>query len=247
LKGLERAGKIERKTIRFIIGPEIYECNRGQAAFLSNAIARLICADCTIDRFELGEIDDCHHLFGTLFPLIEVGSMILNDENCVSMERFGKILENEERVDLAVNFENRDQDLSLDNCIFWLRLRASLNLEIENELPVKFVASHFSELDVGELRNLENELIEAILTDPHIRLTDEDTLVVFIQSLDEDYSNLIGYDRTEFLSSGGIIQFLLMISGESLDSRIWESVCRHLRCAITEHHLSESRFVSSKT
>jgi hypothetical protein len=243
-KGLERAKIIERDSFRFIIGSEEFKCSRFQAAFISKAVHRLLCSDFTIDSFALTGVEDgASDFFNIICALIEGRPIVLDESNCERVSRVGEVLENDELLAFVMKFQESVEAISVSNCISRLRMRVRTGLKIEEAL--KFVASHFYELEIEELKGLTNDLLEAVVSHSDLRLIDEDSFLEFIFSLGDEYSTLYGYVEFRFLSISGIDKFLSRISKENCDSQIWNSICRRLQCEIVNREVNCRRFSST--
>jgi hypothetical protein len=152
----------------------------------------------------------------------------------------GEILENDEILGLVVEFQDSLEAISVSNCISRLKAKERFRLNVEEELT--FVASHFYEVKMEELKSLKIDVLEAIVSHSDLCLMDEDSFLDFIWSLGAEYSTLFGYVECRFLSVCGINKFLSRISEENLDSRIWNSICRRLQCEIVDRKVNSNRF-----
>jgi hypothetical protein len=99
-------------------------------------------------------------------------------------------------------------------------------LDIEEEK--RFIASHFYEFEVCDLRSLSSDILDDLLSDSDLRLRDEDLLLSLICELGEDYRELLCHVEFVFLSVRGVASILSVVSEDSLDSRLWSSICRRL-------------------
>jgi hypothetical protein len=111
---------------------------------------------------------------------------------------------------------------------------------------LKFVASHFYELNERELGGVTPDLLEAVLSHSDLLLIDEDSLLNFILSREEEFSALLGYVECQFLSVSSIDQFLSKVTKENVDSVIWSSICRRLQWESVDDKANCGRFASIK-
>jgi hypothetical protein len=184
-------------------------------------------------------------VFKHIWPLVEGRSIELDEMNCESVSMIGEILENEELLGLVVEFKDSLEAISVSNCISRLKAKERYGVKVEEEL--KFVASHFYEIDENELKDLKIDLLEAIVSHSDLRLSDEDSFLNFIWSLGEEYSAFLGYVECRFLSVSGIDKFVCKVSEENIDidSRIWNSICRRLQCEIVDREVNCNRFAGA--
>jgi hypothetical protein len=112
---------------------------------------------------------------------------------------------------------------------------------------VSFAASHFYELDLNRLGELNVLVLECIISSPDLRLKDEGFLLDFICTVDCDRHLLLRYLRAEYLSCASISTLLCYFSCSNVDSIIWSSLQRRLLLPISDPaHPLDPRFVSEK-
>jgi hypothetical protein len=170
-------------------------------------------------------------------------SILINESNCESFRGLAQVLENEELISRILSFELRKESITISNCCSRLRIKIDAKCDFEEE--VEFIASHFHEFDsceLDKLKELDVGVLEHILGSDNLCLEDEDSLVEFISSLGEEYSNLYNFVECRFLSVEGIDKFLSLNSFEQVNFCVWESICRRLRLEIVDQNLSEKRF-----
>jgi hypothetical protein len=204
---------------------------------VSDAVARILSSDKTVNRFNLGETKVC---FESIIALMEGRSIVLSQENCESLQEIAKMIENEELLKKCLEFGIGKEEISVMNCIDRLKAKEESGCSIDEE--IKFIASHFYELDTESLKEVKRETIESIISDECLCLRDEESLVKFIESLGEEYSFLYRYVECCFLSLEGIEEFLSQISENGMDERLWRSLCRRLRCELSNRRLTSPRF-----
>jgi hypothetical protein len=240
-KGLERTTDIEGDKFWIVMGGDRFECNRFQAAFMSKAIHRAISADSTITEFEIVGYESNLDVVNEFSRLMKGSSLVITESNCENWELIARVLENDELLDPIIKFETGEEALSLSNCLFRFELRMRNRLDTTEEL--KFIAAHFYEFDSSALEKLQEfDILEQVISSDNLCLKDEDSLVEFISLLGEEYSNLFDYVECQFLSLKGIDKFLSKVSLEKVKGRVWESICRRLRCEISNRNLVGKRF-----
>jgi hypothetical protein len=220
-----------------VFGRQELECSLFQALFVSKAVERVLKSDNTVSRFEVEESVNEESL-EDLRALLEGKSITISEKNRLSLQRIAESLENEELMNKCV--EVVVSEISVENCVEKLKIKEEFGCSIEEEL--EFVATHFYEVDVEQLKELKQETIEAIVSHERLCLSSEESLLDFISGLGDECLNLYGYVECCFLSLEGIELFLERIDRRELDQRSWNSICRRLRCELRDRNRSSSRF-----
>jgi hypothetical protein len=236
--GLARIHRLEPHTFTFILGENRYECSRSQAIFISGAVARILDSDITIDEFRFGGTWEDFEVIRGVF---EDGRMFITDSNWESVMRIGRVLENEELLRSAERFWNSHHSISVLNVVRSVRAKNEAGLDIAKEL--EFIASHFYEINVDELRGLSVGILELVLNHANLQLIDEDSLVKFLLPLGEEYLSLYGYVHCEYLSVDGITDFLQKVTAETVNGKIWSSICKRLVYQIPKPAVRNSRYL----
>jgi hypothetical protein len=108
-------------------------------------------------------------------------------------------------------------------------------------------------MDHDSLKGVDHRYLSEILDSKALHIDTEDSLLDFIMELGNDYSDLLGFVRTEYLSVRGLDQLLKSISIAEIDERLWLSLCHRLRLSIpslpgsdlqSRHHRFETPFAS---
>jgi hypothetical protein len=139
-------------------------------------------------------------------------------------------------IDFAIG---RDP-LSVSNVVDHLILKSAHQCDISSE--IEFIASNLNELSIESLHKINSSIFERIVSSEFLRLDNEDSLLNILSSL--GYFELLGYVECCFLSVSAIELFLKSISLSSLNSHLWSSICRRLRCKLdlSTIEVNESRF-----
>jgi hypothetical protein len=132
-----------------------------------------------------------------------------------------KSLENEELLEFLVRFEESRDPLGKLNVISRILRKAESKLDITEE--ISFISQHFHEFGSSELKQLSYDLLYIIVSDSHLQLADEDSLVSIIYEMGGQYLELLRYVEFVFLSVDGIRNVLSMISIDdlNLESKFW--------------------------
>jgi hypothetical protein len=197
-------------------------------------------SDKTVNRFEVDlGVPVNGGLVNDIRSLMEGKSIIVSESNCRTLRRIAEIIDNEELLKKCYGFGKKG--ISVGNCIDRLKSKEEFGWSIEEELA--FIASHFHELDTEELKELNTEIIESIVSHEDLCLRDEESLLEFISSLGEEYSFLYRYIECRFLSLEGIKNFISILDETNIDEGLWSSICRRLCCEVCDQKLSKPRFV----
>jgi hypothetical protein len=241
-KGLQRTMNIGEGKFEFIVGSKKYECERFQAAFISNKAHQLMLTDSTANSFDLG-VEDARGVFEQICLLMRGCPVHFRTEDHRQLVRIAHALDNDELMSCVM--ETDLGQLGTSNCLSRLQIKEELGYDCEHELD--YIASHFSELTREELKILgefSGETIEAILSRENLCLRDEDALLDFVLGL--DYPFLYGYVECQFLSLCAIRKFLGKIREFGLDTRIWESICHRMECEVISGENESKRFGKKK-
>jgi hypothetical protein len=126
-------------------------------------------------------------------------------------------------------------------------LRLTKNSVTSVPIEIEFAASHFYEIDISRLKQVDLSIRERLLSSKSLRLSREDSLLDFIICLESDCPLfLLRYLRTEYLSGDGMELFLEHFCESIVDPLVWESFCRRLRLAVPPGSLKNSSIGASR-
>jgi hypothetical protein len=231
-KGLENVASLGIQDLSLRAGDYSVFCNRFEASFLSPRIATTLLNDPTIIEYEL-EVDsaDCPSFEASclsgLVSLSRNESFELTGANFGSVKCVAKLLGNRELSGSLLEFEENREELSCSNVV--ARLSLARFLEVSGSREIDYLASHFYEIDRDLLNSLSHEDLVEVVCCEKLQIETEDSLLNFILDLGEDYFDLLGYVRHEYVSISGIDRLLTSISLSEVDERLWLSLCSRLR------------------
>jgi hypothetical protein len=78
LKGMERAGNVERGSFTFICGEKKWKCNRFQASFISGVVSRLLESEAVCDQFIVEGVCDSGSTFEEVMSLMNGAKLVLS-------------------------------------------------------------------------------------------------------------------------------------------------------------------------
>jgi hypothetical protein len=233
---VERIGhvaSIERPNFRFLIAGREIACAKFQAAFLSPRVLTLLHGDPTLDYFVLEHIrEDCASAVGILRGLLEGGSAPLNPDSLPILKSLSEALGNDDIKRTILEFELNGESVCMSNVLFRVDRLSEAGLSTAAE--VRFIASHFYEMDPTALSALPIDVLEAIISSEYLQVTSEDSLLDFICGLGSATADFCRYVECANLSSEGIDKFISAISHDNIDSVLWNSICSRLRCPIAQ-------------
>jgi hypothetical protein len=215
-KGLQRADQISNKDFRFVNESDSFVCSRFQAAFISPRVATFLLSDPSIDEFSLTHTNS--RSFQHLKSLICGESVNIDEENCSIFLDLVKDLGNAELSEMIINFVDKRDELDVSNCIFLLKLKDKLGVNIERERD--FIASHISELHMQNIVKMKVCILSDILKSESNRIPSEDWLFEFVHGLGPQYRRLLGDVQFEYLSPSSIDHFFEDISHAEFDECI---------------------------
>jgi hypothetical protein len=227
-QGLNRITAHEEKNFTFIVGSCKYYCTRSQALFVSGRVAQAVLSDPTITCLENSTIKDPDAYFRLICDVYEGSSLSISEANLHPLLSLCDWLDNPELLSALHTFESGLDPLSISNVIDRLVLKSSRGVDFTCE--AEFISSNFSKFDLSSFRCINSTIFERIVSSESLRLMTEDSLLNVLCSL--GYFELFCYVECLYLSSSAIDTLLNSISISSLNSEVWSSICRRLRCSV---------------
>jgi hypothetical protein len=224
-KGLELADRMSRHDFRFVSGSETFACDRFQAIFVSPRIAKLILNDPTIEEFTLEHADS--RSFQFVQHLICGLGIVLGDDNVGILKDLIEDLGNVELSESVLTFVDEQEEQTISNCISRLKRRIRLGVGASQECD--FIASHISDFNIENIRELEVNTINDILRSKSLQIENQDWLFHIIDDLGPLYSSLFGWVRFEYLSATPINHFFEHFCFDDIDERIHEQMRLRMR------------------
>lgn len=185
----------------FIVNGQKYKTSRIVADLLSPIIRNYHQVDSTITTFDITipnheEGND----FSKILSLASFESRIIDKSEIAFMKQIFLKLGN--RTEFMKLNEQNEEEITKDNVFMKLQEKLQIignkTIEFYNFLryEIEFISMHFNEVDQKEISKLPIEIIEEIIKNTNLQLTDEDSLIKFINKLvekDADYSRLYEY------------------------------------------------------
>jgi hypothetical protein len=223
-RGVARLASLEHQNFRFIVGQTIYPCSQSEAAFLSDHVCALLHTDPSATEYAIDGISGNPDAFELVMQILRGELVNLTEENAKSVLTLSDSLGNRELSDIALNCILSNQKLDCSTVVSRLQRKRGRDLAITVE--VDYIARHLS--SVADLDSLEVHELEAILTSPALLLETEDWLLNLILGKDL-FRVLLRYVQCKFLTSAGIEKFIDSVAIDSIDSKLWSSICDRLR------------------
>lgn len=225
-------------SFEFVFGDDRVCCVHSVLAeFLGPKISRLRKSDacCGFYKFP-NEFSDVFDVFEFLVSSVQAGRSVRVDKgNFGALLRISKELENKELMTSLIGFVNQDS-LNLDEAILFLR--EGICLGTSSMCPFEslreFVASHFHELQEATLECLDFETARLLVSSPHLRIKDEDSLCDFVMSRCESdmrFANLFEFIFFEYLSVDCVTRFSSFVGDHllaNMNGEIWRRICGRL-------------------
>jgi hypothetical protein len=238
-------GSLYEKDFKFIVGEEEYLCPSFIAEFLSPRVSALRRSDGTISELEV-ELDDPHHYFR---DIVSIGFGL---SVCVKAEEalfFGSVcaeLWNTELFDSIFKLDAEKVDRK--SLLSRLNVLSRLPSDPTCDADVGSIASHFHEFSVSDCEELNDSILERILSHRGLVIRNEDSLyeiVVDHVNRNPRSFSLLEYVRFEYLSVSCMVSFASLISGsfDLFNLSIWESIVNRLVLEVSPGK-SESRFLT---
>jgi hypothetical protein len=205
----------------FRIGGRKWKCSHLEAAFLSEAAHRSLQADPFADELVLEGLEDCVNEFDCIFPLVRGGSLTVTAGNCEKCLRIADKLCNTELVNTILDFVTESCPVNLETAIPRLQCSRQYSARLPLHHIIEFIASHFHEFNEEDLETINVYHLEMILSEEHLVLRTEDSLLELLCHLGSDYHSLLRYVRCEYLTIECLGRCLISIDPSDLESRFW--------------------------
>ena len=223
------------------------------AEFLSPKVAQLRRSDVTFCRY-IFNASDCYDVFETLVKALSRGTAFeVTESNLGSLFEIADELENTELTSKLLDLTEID-NITVEDALFFLAMpkhRSIFGSRVQDMRT--FVASHFFELPNEKLAKLDLETLSSILSDPQLKLQDEDSLYDFVSSqmkIDLSFARLLEYVRPEYLTIPRIEDLSTFIEQNLLNDispGIWKQISRRLiltpSMTFAEERVSSRRFL----
>jgi hypothetical protein len=223
------------------VGSEHYSCPSFLADVISPNLATRHWSDPTISELELHTVDDCE-FFPRFLTLAGGDEISVGREDYPLALAFLQELGNSNLYFHVLEFF--EGGLNANNVLDRLCLRQEFDMSPEKEF--NYIASHFSEFSLCDLRQLSVAHLSDLLGRISLKIETEDTLCVFIVSLcklDPAYSRLLEFVHFEYLSddmSAIFVQTVTELTG-FVNHAIWHRISRRLVLQIKKKIVHISR------
>jgi hypothetical protein len=193
-------------TFCFIVGDHSYCCRPFVADFLSPLVARLHSLDACLDEYHLNSPDP-FNCFDSILAVGRGSDLMLDKRTFPSALAILTELENREFCDQLA-----DTIPSEPTCANVVDVYCGQSaLQRSTRVSLAFLARHFSELALPDLRRLSVSDLSAVLSHPDLKLASEANLYEFIDSrIDEEPEAFVLFEfvRFEFLKADVMRQFM---------------------------------------
>ena len=212
----------------FIVGGEIFQCNKLLADFISPKVCKMRMLDKTVNSLEIpisNSIDP--RLFELIIGLTKGYSIEIAKDERLPLTFLFKELENTEFLNFISNYLDSLND---SNVISTIKMKSELNLPIDKE--ISYLSSRFYKIDIEQLKTLTSEQLYYTLTKKGLSVISEDWLFDFITDLstnkDDSYKSLYEFVEFQNISDEKMKEFIAIMSLDQMNEGIWQSVCRRL-------------------
>lgn len=233
LNGYARAASLARdKDFAFVVSGKRFPINRFLADFVSPAVARIHVSDPMCSEFVM-DIDGDSNDFSLIMDLARGDPIDITLTNAYFLSRAAQKLENLELID-AVFKETADHELTVDNSVAWLMEKVRFG--VDPIIEATFIAEHFWEIPIENLRVIPCSLLEEILASPYLTIETEskllDTIIRLCEETSIEYRHLLGCIHFEYLDEVGIKAFVNFVSVDDLNEEIWEAISARLTMTV---------------
>lgn len=224
------------KDFTFIVNGKSYQTPRILADLISPKIRKFHFCDESINEICLNTYKNIQNDHFQEFLKLYQGLQLQYDS--AFHEEYSSYLYELGNIDEYIQLESKYMSsITTKNCIS--RLLSLYNYYGENsELfdrqqknireIISFISKHFSEISTEEMKELPLDLIEEILSEKTLMITNEDSLLDFIISLYEnDSKSSILFSKVAFnnVSSEMFERFISIFCIDDINTEIWFSIC----------------------
>ncbi|KAK8876163.1 hypothetical protein M9Y10_006352 [Tritrichomonas musculus] len=215
----------------FIINNKKYQTSRFIADLLSQKIAQLHQIDPTITEFTINTQTDGN--FNDILNLITFETKEFESKDILFFsEIFNKLDISTEYIKININEQNSQESSIISNLLRYQQLSPIYDEKISQE--IQQVSTEFYKLyerEKEELKKLNKNIIEDIISSPSLQLETEDQLIDLINNMykiDQSYCDLYKYVEFKNVSSDKMIEFCHIILLDDITSETWKSLSERL-------------------
>ena len=228
------------KNFTFIVNNKRYQTSRFLADLLSPTISKYHLIDESINEFTLttiktnGKPKNNDDYFLDFLSLSAFNEQEIDDDHKLQyLNYFLQLGNTDEYFRLQPEYSEK---ITTSNVVKRLRTIKSSKLsqikfqDTYNKL-IEYSAQNFESLSIDELKKLEIESLEEILSHKSLKLKDEDFLLELILDLyssDNKYSSLFEYIQFCNVSENVLEEFVNEFDIELMNIKIWEKICQRL-------------------
>lgn len=206
LKNVVFTTKHSEDSFCFVFGKKEIEMNRFYADFISPKVSHIHQIDPTFDHLDLTDSIQklkisneimSKDLFENFQRIASGYSIDLSEEMSYKIRILSILIDNDEIFNQMNKYFpiSTEEETNLDSCLEYLKYFEILKRN-QNQGLLDFVSSHFYLFDVSKLQNLSKSVIYSIISNDHLRVSNEDSLYDLITQLfsnendeNEDQSN----------------------------------------------------------
>lgn len=239
------------KNFTFIVDGKRYEINRVVADILSPIIKNYHYQDESINEFVINTIKtkkpdsqiDYFQDFLNIVNQDEIEIDLIHQE--LYCQYFLQLGNHQNYLQIKSKISEK---IDINNCVNILK---SISTFIVSQNPddnslydklIKFIAINFEEISKDELKTLDTNIIEDILTNDNFQIQNEDTLLKFALEMyleNSENASLFEYVIFNNVSEEQLDEFLNTFSIDDLDSSIWRSIIHSFQKVEKRYNLKE--------
>lgn len=230
------------KDFTFIVNGKEYQTNRLFADILSPKIRKLHYVDRSIDSFVINV--DANFDFNEILSLLSSDEKQINKEKAAIYSKIFIILENKDAY--LKLFPKNAEESNISNVFEQIRSKKQYlslfsiandkskiyeeDIYLNNEIiqpEIDFIAKHFYDIDLEELKTLGTTVIELVINNSNLRLPDEDYLLQFVLDLysnNSKMSNLFHYVDFLNVSNEELLHFHEKFDLNDVNGLIWNKI-----------------------
>ena len=237
----------DMEEFRFILGNEELKTRYLFAEFISPRVSKIHQTDPTINYLNLTKYfqhqnnnnSNFEKILEQIDELSRGNTIEISEEMIFYLQQISVILGNSElftKINELFSFNN-DED-QIDKILHSLQFISNdiydfqPYVEVQQTSNIEFIASHFYMIETEKLLKIPKQILFLIISNEHLILKDEDSLLDFIDKLfenedeKEEEDKMKFYENVEFksLSENKMQQFVFKLNPNEITNSIWRQL-----------------------
>ena len=227
----------------FVVNNQEFKTNRLIADLLSPKISQIHLNDPTCDRFIIHT--QCKGDFSHILQLIKFNELSIPTNE---IEFFNEIIEEFGYANFDITISEEPINFTIDNVFSHIKNYGKKNSFSKRryQSAIEFISAHFTEVidsHQEEMFQLEDDVLDDVLSHPKLKLNTEDELLSFLNELyqkDSKFSILYKHVIFENITSCCMKEFIGIFDYNDLDFPVWQVLSVRLQSELKDDKKSDN-------